>query len=120
MNAIQLQSYYDQTPRARRMALVSVGLVMMICSLALSAVNIAIPRIAEDLQASAMAVSLIPVAMLWGNVVFLLPIGRIADIVGRKRVFVSGMVLFILSYSDDSNCVFRKGSPVSRNHCGCI
>ncbi|MFT7454673.1 MAG: hypothetical protein ACI9MN_001390, partial [Saprospiraceae bacterium] len=53
MNSTQLQSYYDQTPSARRMALVSVGLVMMICSLALSAVNIAIPRIADDLQASA-------------------------------------------------------------------
>ena len=97
MNATQLQSYYDQTPNARRMALVSVGLVMMVCSLALSAVNIAIPRIAEDLQASASGVSWIPVAMLWGNVVFLLPIGRIADIVGRKRVFVTGIVLFIVS-----------------------
>ena len=97
MNATQLQSYYDQTPNARRMALVSVGLVMMVCSLALSAVNIAIPRIAEDLQASASGVSWIPVAMLWGNVVFLLPIGRIADIVGRKRVFVTGILLFIVS-----------------------
>lgn len=97
MNTTQLQTYYDQTPSARRMALVSVGLVMMICSLALSAVNIAIPRIADDLQTSAVAVSWIPVAMLWGNVVFLLPIGRIADIVGRKRMFVTGMLLFILS-----------------------
>ncbi|MDC1340639.1 hypothetical protein N8222_02405 [Oceanospirillaceae bacterium] len=66
MNATQLQSYYDKTPNARRMALVSVGLVMVVCSLALSAVNIAIPRIAFDLQASAIAVSWIPVAMLWG------------------------------------------------------
>jgi len=97
MNATQLQSYYDQTPSARRMALVSVGLVMMVCSLALSAVNIAIPHIAFDLQASAIAVSWIPVAMLWGNVVFLLPIGRLADIVGRKRMFVTGILLFILS-----------------------
>jgi len=97
MNATQLQFYYDQTPSARRMALVSVGLVMMICSLALSAVNIAVPRIAEDLQASAIAVSWIPVAMLWGNVVFLLPIGRVADMVGRKRMFVTGIVSFIIS-----------------------
>ncbi len=50
MNAAQLQSYYDQTPTARRMALVSIGLVMIICSLGLSAVNIAVPRIADDLQ----------------------------------------------------------------------
>ncbi|MDC9719341.1 MAG: MFS transporter [Gammaproteobacteria bacterium] len=97
MNDAQLQSYYDQAPSARRMVLVSVGLVMMLCSLALSSVNIAVPNIAEDLQASAMAVSWIPVAMLWGNVVFLLPIGRLADMVGRKRMFVTGMVLFILS-----------------------
>ena len=109
MNATQLQSYYDQTPNARRMALVSVGLVMVVCSLALSAVNIAIPRIAFDLQASAIAVSLIPVAMLWGNVVFLLPIGRLADIVGRKRMFVTGIILFILS----SLCVLLPQSITS-------
>lgn len=97
MNTTQLQSYYDTHPNARRMALVSVGLVMMLCSLALSAVNIAIPSIAADLQASAKAVSWIPVAMIWGNVVFLLPIGKVADILGRKRVFVSGIVLFVVS-----------------------
>jgi len=97
MNATQLQSYYDQSPAARRMVLVSVGLVIMICSLSLSAVNIAVPRIADDLQVGADAVSWIPVAMLWGNVVFLLPIGRLADIVGRKRMFAAGILLFILS-----------------------
>jgi len=97
MNATQLQSYYDQTPTARRMALVSIGLVMIICSLALSAVNIAVPRIADDLQVGANAVSWIPVAMLWGNVVFLLPMGRLADIVGRKRMFITGIVLFVMA-----------------------
>lgn len=87
MTATQLQSYYDQTPNARRMALVSVGLVMVVCSLVLSAVNIAIPRIAFDLRASAIAVSWIPVAMLWGNVVFLLPIGRLCRHRGAKTHF---------------------------------
>ena len=97
MNTTQLQSYYDQTPIARRMALVSIGLVLIICSLALSAVNIAVPRIADDLQVGANAVSWIPVAMLWGNVVFLLPMGRLADIVGRKRMFITGIVLFVMA-----------------------
>jgi len=97
MNTTQLQSYYDQTPTARRMALVSIGLVIMVCSLSLSAVNIAVPRIADDLQMGANAVSWIPVAMLWGNVVFLLPMGRMADIVGRKRMFITGIALFAMA-----------------------
>ncbi len=97
MDAIALQAYYDNSPNVRRLALLALCLVMIIVSMSLSAINIAIPAIGEELQADAEMLSWIPAAMLWGNVVFLLPIGRLADRYGRKRLFWLGSLIFIIS-----------------------
>ena len=59
--------------------------------LMLSAVNVAIPTIAEGLQADAITTSWIPMAYLLSSAVFLLPFGRLGDMYGRKRMFLSGM-----------------------------
>lgn len=58
----------------------------------LSAVNVAIPTIAEGLQADAITTSWIPMAYLLSSGVFLLPFGRLGDMYGRKRMFLSGMI----------------------------
>ncbi|MDP6191186.1 MAG: MFS transporter, partial [Gammaproteobacteria bacterium] len=72
-------------------------LILIIMSMSMSAINIAIPAIGTELKIDAEALSWIPAAMLWGNVVFLLPVGRLADRYGRKRMFWLGALLFILS-----------------------
>jgi len=59
--------------------------------LMLSAVNVAIPAIAEGLQADALTTSWIPMAYLLSSAVFLLPFSRLGDMHGRKKMFVSGM-----------------------------
>ena len=97
MDAQALQQYYDNSPRVRRLALLALCLILIIVSMSLSAINIAIPAIGDELQVDAEALSWIPTAMLWGNVVFLLPVGRLADRYGRKRVFAQGVMLFIVS-----------------------
>ena len=97
MTAQALQEYYDNSPNVRRLALMALCLILIIVSMSLSAINIAIPAIGEELQVDAEALSWIPTAMLWGNVVFLLPIGRLADRYGRKRIFGLGVVLYVLS-----------------------
>lgn len=58
----------------------------------LSAVNVAIPAIATGLGADAMMLAWIPTAYLLTSAVLLLPCGRIADMIGRKRVFLGGMI----------------------------
>ena len=97
MDVTALQAYYDNSPNVRRMALMALCLVMIIVSMSLSAINIAIPAIGEEFNADAETLSWIPSAMLWGNVVFLLPIGRLADRYGRKRLFWLGSLVFITS-----------------------
>ncbi len=63
----------------------------------LSAVNVALPAIGRDLKANAVALSWIATSYLLATAVCLVPIGRIADIYGRKRIFISGLMVFTLS-----------------------
>lgn len=96
MTASQLQDFYDTHAKARWLALLSVCLAIFVTSVSMSAASIAIPSIARDLDASARAVSWMPTSFLWGNIVLLLPAGRLADLVGRKRMYITGVALFSL------------------------
>jgi EmrB/QacA subfamily drug resistance transporter len=63
----------------------------------MSAVNIAVPAIAKDFSANAILVSWVPTAFLLANAIFLIPAGRAADLYGRKKVFITGMMVFCLA-----------------------
>ncbi|OGT70696.1 MAG: hypothetical protein A3H44_09145 [Gammaproteobacteria bacterium RIFCSPLOWO2_02_FULL_57_10] len=65
--------------------------------LMLSATNVALPAMADDLQLSAVALSWIPMAYLVASAMFVLPFGGLADRIGRKRVFLQGTVAVILT-----------------------
>ena len=60
----------------------------------LSAVNVALPAIQQDLAANAVELSWIATSYLLATAVCLVPIGRIADIHGRRRVFILGLIIF--------------------------
>ena len=78
---------------AQRVALIIVCLASFTAPLMLSAVNVAIPTIAAGLGADAIMLSWIPTAYLLTSAVLLLPFGRLADMHGRKRVFLTGMII---------------------------
>ena len=59
----------------------------------MASVNVAIPALAADLEASAVWVSWIPTAVLLGNILFMLPAGKCADSFGRKRIFLLGLII---------------------------
>jgi len=65
--------------------------------LMLSAVNVALPSIAESLSLDAVAISWVPLAYLMASVMFVLICGRLADIYGRKRVFLLGTTAVIVT-----------------------
>ncbi len=71
----------------------------------LSAVNVALPSIAEDLQLSAIALSWILMGYLMTSVMFILISGPLADIHGRKKVFLIGTVCYRF---DNSCCHFPQ------------
>ncbi|HOX25422.1 MAG TPA: MFS transporter [Candidatus Krumholzibacteria bacterium] len=59
-----------------------------------SAVNIALPSIGKDLAMTAVAMSWIPMGFLLLAAVMLVPFGKLADIVGRRKMLLWGNVGF--------------------------
>jgi EmrB/QacA subfamily drug resistance transporter len=62
-----------------------------------SAVNLALPSIGKDLNASAIGLGWVISSFILSSAIFLLPFGRLADIIGRKKVFSTGILLFTIS-----------------------
>ena len=62
-----------------------------------SAVNLALPSIGKDLHANAINLGWVISSFILTSAIFLLPFGRLGDIIGRKKIFTIGIVLFTLS-----------------------
>ena len=79
-----------------------------------SSTNLALPLIGKEFAGSALVLSWIVTGYILASAVFLLPMGRIADIAGRQKIFLWGTVGFTLftflcavSWSIDSLVLFR-------------
>ena len=62
-----------------------------------SAVNLALPAIGKDLHANAIELGWVISSFILSSAIFLLPFGRLADIIGRKKIFSLGILLFTIS-----------------------
>ena len=62
-----------------------------------SAINIALPTIGSEFSADAITLSWVATAYLLTVAIFLIPFGRLADIHGRKKIFLYGIILFTLA-----------------------
>ena len=62
-----------------------------------SAVNLALPAIGKDLHANAISLGWVVSSYILSTAVFLMPFGRLGDIVGRKKIFFQGIILFTIS-----------------------
>jgi len=65
--------------------------------LMLSATNVALPAIADNFSLTAVMLSWVPMSYLMASAMFILIFGRIADLFGRKRLFLIGTVAVIVS-----------------------
>ena len=81
----------------RRTVLIVATLAAFLTPFMSSALNIALPSIAAEFALDAVSLSLIASSYLLGTVMFLVPLGRCADIYGRKRIFTLGIVIFTAS-----------------------
>ena len=70
----------------QKIALLVVCAGSMMSPLTMSSVNIAMPAMAAELQADARLVSWLPTIFLVSNVALILPFGKLADNIGRKRI----------------------------------
>jgi EmrB/QacA subfamily drug resistance transporter len=83
--------------RRRWMALVVVCLAQLMIVLDTTIVNVALPSIQHDLHFSQGNLTWVVNAFLVTFGSFLLLAGRLGDLLGRKRVFLAGLVLFTVA-----------------------
>lgn len=62
-----------------------------------AAINIALPHIAKELNMGTLGMSWVGMSFLLSSAVFLVPMGKIADIKGRKRIFLYGNIIVTLA-----------------------
>jgi len=62
-----------------------------------TSINVALPQMGSDLEADSVLLGWMVTAFMLSAAMFLLPLGRIADIRGRKRIFKIGAWIFAVS-----------------------
>ncbi len=87
----------NQDPLIKKYALITVLVASFTTPFMGSAVNLAIPSIGREFNSSALLLSWVVSSYLLSSAAFLLPFGRLADMVGRKKVFIIGVLIFSVS-----------------------
>ena len=85
--------------------LIAVGIVLFLGSVDGSIVNVALPTLMSDFHADFPTVQWVVLSYLLGLTVLLVSMGRLADMLGKKRVFASGIVAFLARL-----CLVRPGA----------
>jgi EmrB/QacA subfamily drug resistance transporter len=81
----------------KRSALIISTLNSLIMPFMGSAVSIALPAIEKELNVDAVLLTWISTSYLLALAVFMVPFGRLADIYGRKKIFILGTLIFTIS-----------------------
>ena len=81
----------------KRSALVIAVLSSFITPFMGSAINITLPSIGREFKADVVLIGWVVTSYLLSSAVALVPFGRVADIFGRKKVFITGMAIYSLA-----------------------
>jgi EmrB/QacA subfamily drug resistance transporter len=81
-------------PTQQRTILAAVATAEFLTTFMASSVFVASAVLTEDLHASAVTLSWISLAYILAVAALLMPAGKLADLMGRKRLFLTGMVVF--------------------------
>lgn len=81
----------------KRVTLVAATLASFLTPYMGSATNVALPSLGREFSMDAVLLSWVATAYLLAAAIFLVPFGRIADIYGRKKIFVYGTAVFTLA-----------------------
>jgi EmrB/QacA subfamily drug resistance transporter len=83
--------------RLKRSTLLAAVVASFLAPYLSSAVNVALPAIQEDLSATAVQLSWMAAVFVLVNAMLALPLGKAADIWGRKRMLAGGIALITVS-----------------------
>ena len=97
------------TPRSKNLALALLAMTQFVVVIDASIVNVALPSIGAALHFSEADLSWVvnSYTLTFGG--FLLLGGRLADLMGRRRMFIYGLVLFSLSSLAGDSRSLRPG-----------
>jgi EmrB/QacA subfamily drug resistance transporter len=82
---------------AKLTALSIASLSSFVSPFMLSSINIALPTIGEEFKIDAVLLSWVATSYLLAAAISLVPFGKLADIYGRKKIFIAGMTLFTIA-----------------------
>lgn len=91
---IRVEGAGPDAVRSARGALAGLALSMLLASLGTSAANVALPDLAAAFGASFQAVQWVVLAYLLAITTLIVSVGRLGDLVGRRRLLLAGLALF--------------------------
>jgi EmrB/QacA subfamily drug resistance transporter len=79
---------------ARNRLQISIAIAYALLPLLSSSTNVALPRIGQEFAMNAIMLAWVSTSFLIPSIALLLPLSRIADTLGRKRIFTWGVIVF--------------------------
>ncbi len=83
--------------KERLIATSAAGISSFLTPFMSSLINIALPAIGAELNLDALTLSWVATISLLSAGIFILPAGRVADLAGRRLVFLLGLVIYIIT-----------------------
>ena len=107
-NGLSQSEVTSNAAKNRTLILVVICLLAIVTTFMVSALNVALPAISREFNADAVLLNWIVAAYALSIAIFSVPFGRIADIVGIKKVFLIGIGTIILS---SGLVIFANSAP---------
>jgi MFS family permease len=92
---MEIDKVYDEKVKITALLVVSLGSFLI--PFMGSSLNIVLPIIQKELSVNLILLSWIPTVFVLANAATILPLGRLGDIVGRKKVFTIGMIIYTVA-----------------------
>lgn len=91
------QSKLVRSPLSVRWVLVSLSLSMLLSSLGTSIANVGLQTLAQAFHATFQEVQWVVRAYLLVITTLIVSVGRLGDVIGRRRLMLAGIVIFTLA-----------------------
>ena len=87
----------ESTREEKKAALLVASLASFLTPFMGSSINVALPSIGETFNSNIIVLGWIANSYILAAAIFLIPFGRAADILGRKKVFLFGIIIFTIA-----------------------
>ncbi|MEO0092380.1 MAG: MFS transporter [candidate division WOR-3 bacterium] len=87
-------TFYNGNSSNKTVVLVIATISAFLTPFMSSALNVALPAIAKEFSLDAVLLSWVATSFILSAAIFMVPLGRIADIYGRKKIFLYGIILY--------------------------